>query len=331
MVNLFSLVHITTLLMACVLSSFGLWLLLQKLIQILGHQIDVEKRIKNRMREQKDQQLDQDHIQPWFKTILTKLDYMLQSTKSNYRPIITLQNFFVFHFSLFLFILIVFFQWTGSIGFSIFMAVFIVISNYLKHVVRLRTIRLKNGYDLAIFTGLLASKYSSSLNPNMRIALTLTNQELHIPLFKKHLSNLIRTELNYKYESQLLEAVDRFVFPINTTFAKELGAIIFKALISKQNVGNTLVRLDQKIHNNIEDINKETESRSEIRTVSWLHVVAFPALFLIIMQLTNFSKTSMLQIQFNTTAGQIGFGLSVLLILVARVFSIWYTKQPNDY
>lgn len=330
---LYNLVYQGSLLLACCISTYGLWLLLQKPVHALGDRIALERRIKERNRERIQELLDLnlDARESVWKRWIKDLDYMLQNTKKHYVPGVTLRNFLVFHVSLLLGSGLIFYLISHSIIFSVYMALFIVASNYFRHRTRLRTIRLQAGYDLGILTGLLASKYNSSLVPNMRQTLIDVNEEIDIPLFKKHITHLIRTDQNYTDEKQLRDAIDRLIYPINTSFAKEVGATIYRALRTKENVGDTLVRIDQKLHKNIQDIQEDVDTKTDLIYVSWFHIFAFPLTFFVILYMTRIVGANALEIQFQTKSGQMYLACSLLSIFLSRAFAIWFSRQPNDY
>jgi hypothetical protein len=218
-----------------------------------------------------------------------------------------------------------------SYVFGSYIGLAFVVANFFRHRLKLRQIRLEGGYKLADFTGLLATKYSSEVNPKMRVVLAEVNKEIDAPIFKRHITQIVRVDQNYVNEDQLREAIDSFVYSINTSFARELGATIFKALKTKEHVGDTLTRIDLKIQQNIKDIQEETGSKVDVRYLSWFHIIAFPTTFFALMFFIRISETGLLHYQFQTSTGRFMFAFSVASIGLARFVAAWFSRQPNDY
>lgn len=316
---------------AAAITCYGMWLLLGKSIRSLNEKIALDRRIKQRNRERKNKTLGIEARSSFFDRWAGDLDKMLQHTKQNYRKETAIQSFIVFHGALFGITTILIGLVAGSYIFGSYIGLAFVMGNFFRHRLKLRQIRLEGGYKLADLTGLMATKYSSEVNPKMRIILTEVNKEIDAPVFKRHLTQIVRVDQNYTNDQQLQEVIDSFVYSVNTSFARELGATIFKALKTQEHVGDTLTRIDLKIQQNIKDIQEETGSKVDVRYLSWFHIFAFPATFLVIMFFVKISETGLLHYQFQTATGRVMFALSVASIGVARLVAAWFNRQPNDY
>jgi Flp pilus assembly protein TadB len=316
---------------AAAITCYGMWLIVGNSIRSLSEKIALDRRIKQRNRERKNKTLGIETKPSLLVRWANDLDKMLQHTKPNYKKETAVQSFIIFHGALFGITAILIGLISKSYVFGSFIGIAFVIGNFFRHRLKLRQIRLEGGYKLADLTGLLATKYSSEVNPKMRIVLSNVNNEIEDPIFKRHITHIVRVDQNYVSDEQLREVIDRFVYSINTSFARELGATIFKALKTQEHVGDTLTRIDLKIQQNIKDINEEIGSKVDIKYLSWFHIFAFPATFLAVMFFVKISETSLLQFQFETSSGRFMFAFSVASIGVARLVSAWFTRQPNDY
>ncbi|MFD2328830.1 hypothetical protein ACFSR7_06155 [Cohnella sp. GCM10020058] len=315
-----------------ILMAVGLYMLLQKRLLILNEKIRVENRIRNRAAMQKRTHLGLESKPGSTERFFRNLDYMLQATRDNYKKDITLANFLMFHGITAAILFIVVFISTSGPFFSFVVGSLYLLWIYMANLVQLRLARLDRGYQLANLTGILSASYNSSLTaPDIRKSLQLA---IHDPLaapFKNYLIDIVRIEKNYLSPAELKEAIDRFIFSIKTSFAKELGITIFKSLITRENVGGTLTRIDAKIHQNIKDIAEESEEKNSVRNLSSLHLLAFPSLLIALALVLRISKESILHYQFGTRQGQILFVISVFSIGCAWVVAQWFSKEPNDY
>ncbi|MGG3471562.1 hypothetical protein ABES02_29360 [Neobacillus pocheonensis] len=318
-------------LIAGIITCYGMWLLFKKSILSLNDKIALERRIKLRNRNLKNENLEIETEATFIEKWASDLDKMLQHTKHNYRKETALQSFIIFHGASFGILTVLLGIITKSYFFGSFFGLLFVFGNFFRHRLKLRQIRLESGYKLADLTGMLASKYSSEFNPQMRNILSSVNKEIEYPIFKKHITQIVRVDQNYVKDEQLKEVIESFVYSINTSFARELGASVFKALKTKENIGDTLTRLDLKIQQNIKDIQEEMGNKVDMWYLSWFHIVAFPGTLLGIAFGINISDTSILHYQFQTTAGQFMFILSVISIGFARLAAAWFSRQPNDY
>jgi hypothetical protein len=314
---------------AAAITCYGMWRVLKGSIIMLNENIALDRRIKQRKNERKIKNMDIESKPSVFDRLTRDLNYMLQNTQSNYRKDTSLQTFFIFNGALFGITAILIVGISGSYSFGFYLGLFVVLANFFRLRIKLRHIRLEGGYKLTEITGEIATKYNSSINPNMKNVLIDVHRNNED--FKKHFAEIIRIDQNYVSEDQLKESIDSFVYSINTSFARELGATIFKALTTKENVGDTLIRIDVKIHQNVKDIQEETASKFDIRSLSWFHIVAFPTTFIVLTVFVKFTEMSLFHYQFQTSTGRLMFGLSIAAIGIARLTAAWYVRQPNDY
>ncbi|WP_054029072.1 hypothetical protein [Bacillus sp. FJAT-28004] len=313
------------------ITSYAVYLIFKNTLKSLSEKIAVEKRIKKGAIERKNVHLGVETKGEFLEKAYRDLDNMLKVTSKNYQPTLSVQNFIIFH--LVSFGILSFF--IGTISKSYFFGVMLgfvfLYGNFMRHRLKLRIIRIDRGYQLAELTGSFASTYSGYVQPLMKTVLKdVTTQNEGSP-FKSHLQEIIRVNQNYENPDDLMNAIDSFVYSINTSFARELGFTIYKSLTTQEFVGDTLARIDAKIQQNILDIKNETEAKSDIRNLSMFHLIAFPGTFLVLSLFLDITGESIFHFQFQTAEGRAGFILSVLSIGMSRVIASWFLRQPNDY
>ncbi|RCW41654.1 hypothetical protein [Paenibacillus prosopidis] len=314
-----------------IITSYAVYLILKGALTSLNKKIEVENRMKKNAMERKNVHLGIVKDVTFLENIYRDLDNMLMITKKNYQKTSSVQNFVIYHLVMFGILSIFIGGLSHSYLFGGALAVLFVYGNFMRYRVKLRKLRIDRGYQLAELTGAIASTYNSSLQPQMKITLREVVKENPDSPFKKQLQEIIRIDQNYVNPEELMIGIDSFVYSINTSFARELGFTIYKALTTKEFVGDTLTRIDAKIHQNILDIKNETAEKTDVKNLSWFHLIAFPGTFLILALFLNITDESILHYQFQTAQGRAGFLLSVLFIGMARVVASWFLRQPNDY
>jgi len=317
-------------------SSYGVYLLFKNQLSQVNEQLRVEKRVRKRILERKKMNLDMEEddrqklSEGRIERILRFLDDMLQTTHPRYEKGTTLQNFLLFH-GITAGILTVTVISITTLFFGVMIALSYMFIIIIVHSIRLRDARLERGYKLAQLTEVLATQYNRMAVPDMLQVLRVTSTDRTCQDFRRQLAEIVRTSTNYLDEYELKEVIDRLHFSINTSFAKELCSAIYKSLVTKEFIGNTLTRIHSKIHRNMQDILNETQEQISIRNLSRLHLIAFPGIMIAMVWGVNISEKSILYFQFQTPSGQIGFVISVVSIAIAWFFSRWFTRQPNDY
>lgn len=316
---------------ATIITSYAVYLVFKGALTSLNEKIEVERRMRKNKVERKNVHLGIVKDASFIENVYRDLDNMLMITKKNYQKTSTVQNFVIYHFVMFGILSIFIGGLSQSYLFGAALAILFVYGNFMRHRVKLRVLRIDRGYQLAELTGAIASTYNSSMQPQMKITLRDVVKENPDSPFKKQLQEIIRIDQNYVHPEELMIGIDSFVYSINTSFARELGFTLYKSLTTKEFVGDTLIRIDVKIHQNILDIKNETAEKTDVKNLSWFHLIAFPGTFLLLTLFLNITDESILHYQFQTAQGRAGFLLSVLFIGMARVVASWFLRQPNDY
>jgi hypothetical protein len=193
---------------------------------------------------------------------------------------------------------------------------------------KLRSQQIQSGYDLAEVVGILTSTYKVTRG-NMRTALQLSCQEIESRAIRRHFMNWIREELNYVDTKEMEKAVEEFIYSIQTSFAKQLGLTVLKGLLRNENVESTLMAIDKNIHKQIDMLRDEGDSSSEVLQLSWLHVLLFPLLLL--MMVVFMGYTSTMHYQLGTEQGRFWLTVTVCFIAGSLLLAVWFRRPPNDY
>jgi len=217
---------------------------------------------------------------------------------------------------------------TADARFSLFIGILALALPVIYQRIKLRSLQIQSGYDLAEAIGILASKYKVTRG-NMRMALQLSSQEVTSAAIRRHFMNWIREELNYVEASELEKAVEEFIYSIQTSFAKQLGLTVLKGLLRGENVENTLMAIDKNIHRQMDMLRDEGDSSSEVLQLSWLHVVLFPLLIVLMIIFMGYNST--VHYQLETEQGRFWLTTTVCFIAGSLLLAVWFRRPPNDY
>jgi hypothetical protein len=311
--------------------SWGMYTLIQPLLKLLKTRMNTEQRHKERMkvlgRWKGISVKEGSFMKRLGERLNRELELLLKTTMPNYKET-TVHNYILGNLILFFSSWMLCFFYSKSWWFSLFIACIAVFLIYTSYRIKLKKIQVQGGYDLAEAIGILSSKYKVTRG-KMRLALRLASQEISSELIRNHFINIIREELNYTDLRQIESSVEEFIYSIRTTFAKQLGLTILKGLIRGENVENTLMNIDKNIHKNMDMLQDEGDSSSEVLQLSWLHVILFPLLMIFMVAFMGWNST--MHYQFETENGRDWFTITILFIIGSLVMGIWFRKPANDY
>jgi hypothetical protein len=317
---------------AC-LFTMGLYLALKPLLRYLGKLLQTERRHRSSMK-----QLHHKHklrgseelsrLRIFYRRLRRKLELLLKATQGEHFNESSVQRFLLLAVSSSLSAGMVSYVMAFDARFSLFLAVsaFALLVVYQR--LKLRSLQIQSGYDLAETIGILTSKYKVTRG-NMRMALQLSCQEITSNTIRSHFMNLIREELNYVDSREMEKAVEEFIYSIQTSFAKQLGLTVLKGLLRNENVESTLMAIDKNIHKQIDMLRDEGDSSSEVLQLSWLHVLLFPLLLL--MMVIFMGYTSTVHYQLGTEQGRFWLTVTVCFIVGSLLLATWFRRPPNDY
>ncbi|MCZ8515146.1 hypothetical protein O9H85_22540 [Paenibacillus filicis] len=331
MIRLYPVVLPAVLLMSALLFSAGAFTLFRPLLLRLSLEHAAERRHRRRMKElnRKEQAAKGiDQLNKLTGRMFRELELMLKTIQgARYRPG-AVERWLTGAISSGLSAGLLGFFSSGDLRFSVFLGVLVpgVLLTFLR--LRLRSIQLQSGYDLAQAVGILAGKYKMSRG-NMRTALRLAGPEIASPAIRRMFLHLIREELNYVDPREMEKAIEELVYGIQTSFAKQLGLTLLKGLLGGEHVERTLMTIDKNIHKQMDLLRDEGDSSSEVLQLSWLHVLLFP--LLIVLMIVFMGVNSTLHYQLGTDSGRFWLTAAIGFILVSLLMALWFRKPPNDY
>jgi hypothetical protein len=324
-------VNIVILGMAALLFSLGLYKAMQPLLRYLGSLLRTENRHRTGMRQLHKQKQRFKKLNGLILNALKlrdMLELLLKATQRERFSDTSVQRFMLFCICSSLSAGMIGFVTTFDIRFSFFIGGLTFAGPIVYYRIKLRSLQIQSGYDLAEAVGILTSKYKVTRG-NMRTALQLSCREIDPGPIRWHFMNLIREELNYVDTREMEKAVEEFIFSIQTSFAKQLGLTVLKGLVRSENVESTLMAIDKNIHKQIDMLRDEGDSSSEVLQLSWLHVLLFPLLLLMMVVFMGYNST--LHYQLETEQGRVWLTVTLSFILGSLLMAVWFRRPPNDY
>lgn len=328
---LYPIIMILLLLISAYLFTMGLYLVLKPLLRYLGKLLQTERRHRLSMKQfgrKQNGYVERSKLAIVYLRLRRELELLLKATQGEYFNESSVQRFLLLAVSSSLSTGMVSYVMTYDSRFSLFLAVVSFAAFIAYQRLKLRSIQIQSGYDLAETIGILTSKYKVTRG-NMRLALQLACQEITSSTIRSHFMNLIREELNYIDSREMEKVVEEFIYSIQTSFAKQLGLTVLKGLLRNENVESTLMAIDKNIHKQIDMLRDEGDSSSEVLQLSWLHVLLFPLLLL--MMVVFMGYTSTVHYQLGTEQGRFWLTVTVTFIVGSLLLATWFRRPPNDY
>ncbi|WP_028550069.1 hypothetical protein [Paenibacillus sp. UNC451MF] len=328
---LYPIVNAVVLLLSAWLFTLGLYKTLMPLLRYWGEVIRTDRRYRRGMkqlRKQKEPEKNASRITAVWLRMRRELELLLKVTHGERYNDHTVQRFVLLTVSMAVSVGLIIYFITLDARFSFFMGALILACPVAYHRLKLRSSQIQSGYDLAEAVGILSSKYKVTRG-NMRTALQLASQEVSSAPIRRHFMNWIREELNYVDSREMEKAIEEFIYSIQTSFAKQLGLTVLKGLLRSENVESTLNAIDKNIHKQIDMLRDEGDSSSEVLQLSWLHVILFPLLIVIMIVFMGYNST--MHYQLGTEQGRFWLTVTLCFIGGSLLLAIWFRRPPNDY
>lgn len=331
MTAVYPLVNAAVLCLSAWLFTHGLYKTLQPLLRHMGALERTERRHRARMRllrKQNGQTDEPGRVFIVWRRLYRELELLLKVTQGERFHEWTVQRFVLLDVSTAFSSGIIIYFVTSDVRFSVFLSVLVGAAPLAYYRLKLRNIQIQSGYDLAEAAGILSSKYKVTRG-NMRNALQLASQEITSAPIRRHFMNWIREELNYVDSREMEKAVEEFIYTIQTSFAKQLGLTVLKGLLRNENVESTLSAIDRNIHKQIDMLRDEGDSSSEVLQLSWLHVILFPLLIVLMVIFMGYNST--MHYQLGTEQGRFWLTVTLCFIGGSLLLAVWFRRPPNDY
>ncbi|MCR8635840.1 hypothetical protein [Paenibacillus radicis (ex Xue et al. 2023)] len=326
----YTVINIALLGASALLFTWGMYLLLHPLLDYMSALLRTERRHRSGMKLLQDQRLRQVKLAGLivvYRRLMRELELLLKATQKE-DVNVSVQRFILLTISCGLSAGLISYFSTYDTRFSLFIMGLTSILPIMYYRLKLRSLQIQSGYDLAEVVGILTSKYKVTRG-NMRIALQQSCLEIDSGPIRRHFMNLLREELNYVESSEMEKAVEEFIYSIQTSFAKQLGLTILKGLLRNENVESTLMAIDKNIHKQIDMLRDEGDSSSEVIQLSWLHVILFPLLLLMMVVFMGYNST--VYYQLGTEQGRFWLTVTVCFIVGSLMLAVWFRRPPNDY
>ncbi|OXM82428.1 hypothetical protein [Paenibacillus rigui] len=327
----YPLLNAAILVLSAWLFSAGLYLALRPLLRFTRELVRTDRRHQSSMKRLAKRSLSNERpnrvLQMWQRW-RRELELLLKATQGGRYRDTSLQRFVVLTIATACSVSMVGYFITADVRFSLFAAILTIAAPVLYQRIKLRSLQIQTGYDLAEAVGILSSKYKVTRG-NMRLALQLSSQEVGSEPIRRHFMNWIREELNYVDVREMERAVEEFIYGIQTSFAKQLGLTVLKGLLRGENVENTLMAIDKNIHKQIDMLRDEGDSSSEVLQLSWLHVILFPLLMVLMVTFMGYNST--VHYQLETEQGRFWLTTTVCFIVGSLLLAMWFRRPPNDY
>ena len=254
------------------------------------------------------------------------LDMLIQSTWRFYTDKSTM-NFIIITVGLFLASISVFIKYTSSLFISGSAAVITALTPYLVMRIYLHILRSKTSYELIPATTILLGNYRVC-NRDLYFAITETIKKLDDLTLKKAFIILAQNIQKHKNTKDIEQAIELFVFKIQTAWAKQLGILFLNSLVEGKNIEGSLSNLvdDMKEGQNV--IEEEKSNSQETIYLGFFPIIAFPFTLLVMINMSN--RFNILHYQFSTKSGLSSFIIVTLLCIVSAVISILLRRPKND-
>lgn len=254
------------------------------------------------------------------------IEKTLNITKKN-TDINTVYSFFIISFSLFFVVFIVLIKQRMGY-FSLIFALIAGLSPYLINYLKLSNIRLQSSYEGEVLITELTNQYKIN-NYNMIDAIDKSMPFLNNNKYTKQcLFKLSMAVKEYKYDNDLDDAIDEFVFSINTEWAVLLGINIFLAISDGSNVSGSLDDIINDLKMIKESIEKGNRENSETFALTNFIPFIYIGSVWLAVKYFNFTPQKFLDYQLRTSIG-LKFGLLILTLCITNIAVSSLMKKPK--
>lgn len=220
---------------------------------------------------------------------------------------------------------IVIWQKSHSTWITVLSAILGLIIIYISYLLRLRSMRSSNNYEMKPLVDILVMKYRYRQKHIVR-ALIDTKKEITNKSLNKALNQLLDTFMNFTDHSDLNMAVKVFEYQIGGNWAKQLGVLLIEAAENKD-IEIALQEMSKEMGDIIEIIEREKSENLDSIYLGIFSLVAFP---LSIIGIVWLNGPIFLDYQFNTPTGIKSFVITTIFTFLGFIISILFKKPSND-
>lgn len=300
---------------------YGLWLLVLPLIS--DGLVGFVTRIRRKSRLKKYKALGRREKHAGQHPIYSHLQLMLHSVQKEMKPH-TVTNFILWTAILFmtssLMLLLVLRDLVLAIGIGLLFGSL----PYVTARIRLSGLRSRNSVAFLRAFHILLSNYQST---GRDIYFTLVNsvQQISDPALKLVFIKLVNAMQIQKSVADFNQAVQVFIFSIDSHFAKRFGKLLIKAHLTQADIFKSLMQLDQDIRKRKMDIEEETTRNQDTVWQGFFPIIALPLAFMFSYQMSGVLNYW----YFFTLKSNLALFLVCLLLSILSVLLAHALKKPR--
>lgn len=254
------------------------------------------------------------------------LDLLLQSTWKFYTEN-SVVGFLILSTVLFVSTFAVYFRLTHSWVVALISGTFTSSLPYLVLRLVLQFVRTKTSYELGPTVGLLLANYRVC-NKNIYFAILKTIKTLESTTLKKSFIVLANHVQNHKNHNDIENAIELFVFKIQTSWAKQLGILLLTALIEGREIERSLSNIVNDMKEGQKILEQEKSNSHETILLGYLPLLAFPMTIWFMTAMSG--QFNILQHQFKNPQGLASFTLTLILCISGFLVALFLRKPKND-
>lgn len=304
----------------------GLWLFVRpSLLPILRRKV---RNYKNRLRLRKLQIRETAATYKSSRTFYRHLDMVLAATWPWYSEFSAVY-YLIMTTVLFAVSSTVYLRFTGGWVLALIAGLITSLVPYVILTVILHWKRNETSYELVPVTSILLGKYRvNSRNIYFSILDTIKETGQYGTL-QKGLIKLASSIQSHKNKEDLENAIEMFVFQIDTSWAKQIGIQIFSAQWENKNIETALSNIVRDMGKTQEIMEQQKSNNQDtIQMGYFIPLIIFPLSLFFLSRVITTGRY--FYYQFKTTAGFTSFIITLILCLLGFAVSLALRKPKNE-
>lgn len=251
---------------------------------------------------------------------------LMQSTWKYYTKT-SVAKFFILSAGLFSSSLAIYYRLTHSWVVTVVSCIFTSLLPYALLRMILQFMRTNTSYQLGPAVGILLAGYRVC-SKNIYFAILHTINKLEDTTLKSAFVVLANHIQSHKNRNDIEQAVELFVFKIQTSWAKQLGILILNALVDGCEIERSLSNIVDDMKEGQKIIEQEKSNAHETILLGYFPLIAFPLSILFMTKLSG--HFNILFYQFKTSQGLTSFIMTTILCLSGFILALFFRKPKND-
>lgn len=251
---------------------------------------------------------------------------LLQSTWKFYTKT-SVANFFILSLSLFASTCTIYFGLTGTWLVTVIASAFSSLLPYITLRMVLQFTRTNTSYQLGPAVGILLAGYRMC-NNNIYFAILHTIKNLEDTTLKKSFIILANHIQNHKNMQDIKQAIELFVFKIQTSWAKQLGVLLLNALLDGREIGGSLNNLVNDMKEGQKILEQEKSNSHETVLLGYLPLIGLPLTIWFMASMSG--QFNILHHQFKNPQGLASFTITAVLCIAGFLLALFLRNPKND-